>query len=165
MVENEKRTKRLVVVLLSALAASAIFGIRLALADVPSVLSIEPWTSGTDTILNITVTHSSPTGSHYVNKVEVDANGTIHDINLTPQSTVPFTVQYDMGELADEVPVKARAHCNIHGWSNWSSPVVVPEFSFVQLFPILAVVSIVVLLFRKGVIKNGVFKSKCSGHR
>ncbi len=162
MVENGKRTKRLVLVLLLALVATAIFQIRVALADVPSVVSIEPWTSETDTILNITVTHSSPTSSHYVNKVEVDVNGTINDIDLTPQSTVTFTVQYDLGELAVEVPVQARAYCTIHGWSNWSSPVVVPEFSFVQLLPILAGVSIAVLLLRRVVVKNGTFQSKRS---
>jgi len=162
MVENGKRTKRLVIVLLLTLAASTLFHIRLALADVPSVVGIEPWTSETDTVLNITVTHSSPTSSHYVNKVEADVNGTIYDIDLTPQSTVTFIVQYDMGELIAEVPVQARAYCNLHGWSSWSSPVVVPEFAVVLLVPILAVVSIVVLLFRRVVMKNGTFQSKRS---
>jgi len=165
MVENGKRTARLVTVLLLTLAATALFQIRLALADVPSVLSIEAWTSETDTVLNITVTHSSPTSSHYVNKVEVDANGTIHDIDLTPQSTVMFVVQYDMGELTVEVSVQARAPCNLHGWSDWSSPVMVPEFSFVHVLPILAVVSIAVLLFRRVVMKNGTFQSKRFVHR
>ncbi|MDH5783822.1 MAG: hypothetical protein OEZ35_09235, partial [Candidatus Bathyarchaeota archaeon] len=113
MVENGKRTARLVIVSLLTLAASTLFHIRLALADVPSVVSIEAWTSETDTVLNITVTHSSPTSSHYVNKVEVDANGTIYDIDLTPQSTVTFIVQYDMGELAVDVSVQVRAHCNL----------------------------------------------------
>ena len=165
MVENGKRTARLVIVSLLTLAASTLFHIRLALADVPSVVSIEAWTSETDTVLNITVTHSSPTSSHYVNKVEVDANGTIYDIDLTPQSTVTFIVQYDMGELAVDVSVQVRAHCNLHGWSDWSSPVVVPEFSFVHVLPIFAVASIAVLLFRRVVMKNGTFQSKRSAHR
>ncbi len=157
MIENGKRAKRLLMVLFLALAATAVFPIRLALADVPSVLSIEPWKDGPDTVLNITVRHSSPTSSHYVNKVEVDVNGTIHDIDLTPQSTVTFTVQYDMGELAAEVPVQARAYCTVHGWSSWSSPVVVPEFAFIQLLPIFAVVAIAVMLLRRVVMKNGPF--------
>jgi len=165
MIENGKRTARLVTLLLLTLAATALFHIRLVLADVPSVVSIEAWTSETDTVLNITATHSSPTSSHYVNKVEVDANGTIHDIDLAPQSTVTFIVQYGMGELTAEVSVQARAHCNLHGWSDWSSPVVVPEFSFVHVLPILAVASIAVLLFRKVVMKNGPFQSKRSAHR
>ncbi|MDH5461554.1 MAG: hypothetical protein OEZ29_03490 [Candidatus Bathyarchaeota archaeon] len=165
MVENGRRTARLVTVLLLTLAATALFHIHPALADVPSVLSIEAWTSETDTVLNITVTHSSPTSSHYVNTVEVDVNGTIYDIDLAPQSTVTFIVQYDMGELIAEVSVQARAHCNLHGWSDWSSPVVVPEFSFVHVLPVLAVVSIAVLLFREVVMKNGTFQSKRSAHR
>lgn len=46
--------KSLVVMLFLAFAAVAVFQIHPVAADVPSVVSIEPWQSGTDTILNIT---------------------------------------------------------------------------------------------------------------
>lgn len=140
-----------------ALTAITGFQIHPVLADVPSVLSIERWTSGTETILNITVRHSSPTNSHYVNKVEVDVDGAVHDIDLAPQSTVTFVVQYNMGELADAPMVRARAHCTIHGWSSWSNSEQVSDSSSIPLLPILAIVSvlaivsIVILLLRSKV--------------
>lgn len=74
------------------------FQIQPVLADVLSVLGIEPWTSGTDTVLNITVRHSFPTSSHYVNKVEVETDENVIGVDLTPQSTVTFVVQYNMGK-------------------------------------------------------------------
>jgi len=154
MGKNRKTKMSLFIMLFLASTAIAGFQVHIVLADVPSVLSIEPWTSGTDTILNITVRHSSPTSSHYVNKVEVDVDGDVHDIDLTPQSTVTFVVQYNMGELADSPTVRARAHCTIHGWSSWSNSDQVPDSSLIPLLPILAIVSvlaivaIVVLLLR-----------------
>ena len=154
--KNGKRKKSLVIGLLLALSAIICFQINPVLADVPSVLSIEPWTSGTDTmwarahdtILNITVSHASPTSSHYVDKVEVDIDGNVHDVNLTPQSTVTFVVQYNMGEVTDTPTVQARAFYTVHGWSGWSEAVVVPEFTFIHLLLILSVMSIAVLLLR-----------------
>lgn len=125
------------------------FQIQPVLADVPSVLGIEPWTSGTDTVLNITVRHSFPTSSHYVNKVEVETDENVIGVDLTPQSTVTFVVQYNMGEVADTPTVEARAHCNLHGLSSWSEPIVVPEFSIIALLLILITVSIAVIFLRK----------------
>jgi desulfoferrodoxin (superoxide reductase-like protein) len=90
------------------------------LADVPDVLNVEPWTNGTETVLNITVRHSAPTSSHYINIVQVDVDGAVDDINLVSQSTNPFVIQYNMGEVAGEPSVRARAHCTLHGWGSWS---------------------------------------------
>lgn len=131
-----------------ALTMIAGFQIKLALADIPTVENVEPWTSGSDTILNITVRHALPLTSHYVDKVEVDIDGTIHDVALTPQSTVTFVEPYNMGEVTDTPTVQVRAHCNLHGWSGWSDPLAVPEFSTVSLLLILAIVSIAALLLR-----------------
>ncbi len=120
-----------------------------AYADVPDVLSTEPWTSGTVTFLNITVRHASPTSSHYVNRVEIDVDGTVKNVELTPPQVAPaFVLQYDMGEVTAMPTVQARAHCNIHGWSGWSDPIVVPEFSIVLLPIVLAVVSIAISLLK-----------------
>lgn len=124
------------------------FQINLVLADIPTVKSIEPWTSETDTILNITVRHALPLPSHYVDKVEVEIDGTVIAVPLTPQSTVTFVEPYNMGEVTDTPTVQARAHCNLHGWSDWSESLEVPEFLTISLLLILAIVSIAVLLFR-----------------
>lgn len=78
--------------LLFTLVSTVIFRVHPVWADVPSVKNIEVWMSETDTILSITIRHASPTSSHYVDKVEVDVNGTIQTIDLPPlpQSTVTF---------------------------------------------------------------------------
>ncbi len=126
--------------------------IPIVFAGVPDVLSVEGWASGTDTILNITVSHSpfTPT-THYVNKVEVDVDGTVHDIPLTSQSTVTFVVQYNMSEVTGTPTVQTRAFCIIDGWSSWSEPLVVPEFSWIHVLLILIVVPIAILLLRSKV--------------
>jgi len=154
MGKNRAGKKSLFLILFLALMAITGSQIHVVFADVPSVLIIEPWTSGTDTILNITVRHSSSTSSHYVNKVEVDVDGTVHDIDLIPQSTVNFVVQFNMGELTEEPTVRARAVCTIHGWSSWSNSVQVPEFSLIQPILILAIVSIAVLFLKPKVYRS-----------
>jgi len=70
--------------LLFALVSTVIFRVHPVWADVPIVKNIEVWMSETDTTLNITTRHASPTSSHYVDKVEVDENGTIQTIDLPP---------------------------------------------------------------------------------
>lgn len=109
-----------------------------AYADVPAVLTIEPWGSGTDTILNITVRHIFGF-EHYVDLVEVDVDGIIQSMPIAPpQSALVFVVQYHMGEVAGTPTVSARANCNLHSWSPWSEPISVPEFSPLLLLVALA---------------------------
>lgn len=151
LIGKKKTRKSLFLILFFALVAIPGLNIPIAFAGVPSVLSVEGWASGTDTILNITVSHSPFTSSHYVNKVEVDVDGTVDEINLPSQSTVTFVVQYNMGEVTGTPTVQTRAFCNIDGWSSWSEPVVVPEFSWMHVLLILIVVPIAILFLRSKV--------------
>lgn len=148
MGRNRREKKSLFIMLFLALTMITGFRINSVLADVPTVESIEPWTSETDNILNITVRHSSPTSSHYVDKVEIDIDGAVNNVDLTPQSKVTFVVQYNMGEVVDTPTVQARSHCTLHGWSGWSESVEIPEFSTVHLLLVLAIVTITVLFLR-----------------
>ncbi len=152
MNKNRIGKKSLFIMLFLATIIITGFQINPVLADVPTVENIEPWTSGTDTILNITIRHNNPTTSHWVDKVEVDIDGLVQNINLpsTPLQSAPtFVMQFNMGELTTTPTVKSRAHCNLHGWSfSWSDPVEVPEFSPIHLLLVLAAVSTVVLLLR-----------------
>ena len=148
MSKKRRGKKSLFIMLFLALTVITGFQTNTVLADVPTVLSMEPWVSETDTILNITVRHASPTSSHYVDKVEVDVDGAVNDIDLTPQSTATFVVQFNMGEVAGTTIVQARAHCTFHGWSGWSESLEIPEFLPIHLLLILAVVSIAVFLLR-----------------
>jgi len=115
-------------------------------ADVPSILSVEPWTSGTETILNITVRHLGPTSNHYINTVQVEIDGVVNDLNLDPQTTDPFTVQYNMGELNSEPSIRVRAHCIVHGYGSWSTPETIPEFGSISLILIFVVLSVLTIL-------------------
>ncbi|MEM2102931.1 MAG: hypothetical protein QXM22_05400 [Candidatus Bathyarchaeia archaeon] len=144
---------RKVILLILGFVMIAAFQVGPVFADVPNVLSIVPWTSGTDTILNITVRHASPTSVHFVNRVEVEVNGTVQTINLSwpPVQTNPFIVQHNLGQIVGIVNVRARPNCNVHGNggdTNWFGPVEVPEFLAVQLLAVLAVISALLLFLR-----------------
>jgi len=98
-----------------------------AFANVPVVNSIKPWTRASDNhvVLNITITHLDYTTGHYVNWAEVDIDGTIDTVNLSPPQPLnqPFVVEYDMVVVSSKPSVRARANCNIHGPSGWSTSV------------------------------------------
>jgi hypothetical protein len=155
MKNNREKKVSLVLMLFLAFASIAAFQISHVLADIPHNISIQPWTSGTHTILNITITHGggAPTSSHYVNTVQVNVSGVVDDITLTPQSTVTFVVQYDMGEITGTPTVQARADCTLHGWSGWTNPQSVPEFPLIALFPVFAVLMAAVLLLHSKLLK------------
>lgn len=126
-------------------------------ANVPSIVNLTPWTSGTHKTLNITITHSSPTPSHYITIVQLDyLNGTTKDLNQpTFQSTTTFVVQCDMGEVDGTFSVRARAFCNQHGWSSWSNSVVVPEYPSFMLILVFAFATLLaVVKFRTAVQNN-----------
>ena len=156
MKNNREKKVSLVLMLFLAFASIAAFQISHVLADIPHNISIQPWTSGTRTILNITITHGggAPTSSHYVNTVQVNVSGVVDDITLTPQSTVTFVVQYDMGEITGTPTVQVRADCTLHDWSGWTNPQSVPEFPLVVLFPVFAVLTVAVLLLHSKLLKS-----------
>jgi desulfoferrodoxin (superoxide reductase-like protein) len=124
------------------------FQMGLVSADIPDVVSIEPWTNGAETILNITVRHIFG-GGHFVNQVDVDIDGSIQTIPVAPpQPALIFVVQYNMGEVAGTPSVQARARCNLHGWSVWSEPILVPEFSAIPLLLVLCAVTFAALFLK-----------------
>jgi hypothetical protein len=97
-------------------------------ANVPSVLQINNISQGSSGRISVQISHSGPTSSHYVDIVEVDVSGQVKQFSLQPQTSDPFTVELDLGQLQGTANVKVRAHCTLHGWSNWSSQIPVPEF-------------------------------------
>lgn len=86
-------------------------------ADVPTVVELELETRGEDTILMIQVRHSSPSGTHYVEVVEVELDGTVEEIKLESQSSTTFSVEHSVDSNVTDIRV--RAHCTNHGWSQW----------------------------------------------
>jgi desulfoferrodoxin (superoxide reductase-like protein) len=114
-----------------------------AIANVPTVLQIVNISQGSDGKIRLEITHQNPSANHYVDMIEVQVNGvtaesptqSTQQFSQQPQTTDPFTVELDLGTLqgAPRASVKARAHCNIHGWSDWSQTIAVPEFPTVAV--------------------------------
>ena len=118
-------------------------------ADVPEVINVEPLIRDNQTILNITIEHEYPMTDHYVDLVQIDVDGTINDLNLTKQSTTYFTVEYNLGEISDDLTVRVRANCTYHGWSDWSSVQTIPEFPSWITLPLLVIGTLTLVVARK----------------
>ena len=103
-----------VLLLLSFLAPSTVTR-----ANVPTVLSLEVVERGDDEVLVIEVSHSSPSSVHYIDSVVVEAGDQVYTIDDPGgQSTTVFTVEHILESPGEAVRV--RAHCNTHGWSQWT---------------------------------------------
>ena len=119
-----------------------------AVANVPTVLQIVNISQGSDGKIRLEITHQGPSPNHYVDMVEVQVNGATQQFTLQPQTTDPFTVELDLGTLQGTPEVQARAHCNIHGWSDWSQTIAVPEFPTVAI--VASTLLVAMLVFRAG---------------
>ena len=73
----------------------------------------------------------------------------VQSFNLQAQNSNPFTVELDLGQIQGTPNVKVRAHCNMHGWSDWSSEVQVPEFSEVGVTVLAALAAALLITRRK----------------
>jgi desulfoferrodoxin (superoxide reductase-like protein) len=88
-------------------------------ANVPTVVSLEEARRGDDDVLIIEVSHSSPSSSHYIDSVEVEIGEEVFTIeDLGEQSGTVFTVEHVVE--SSDTDIRARAHCNLHGWSQWT---------------------------------------------
>jgi len=88
-------------------------------ANVPTVLSLEELRRGDDDVLIIEVSHGSPSSSHYIDSIEVEVDGEAFTIeDLGEQSGTVFTVEHILESSG--TGIRVRAHCNLHGWSQWT---------------------------------------------
>ena len=119
---------------------------------------VESYTSGTDTILNVTVTHISPSMPDRYNPLdfvdhlepEIDWAFPYILVDTTQYEVQHFSVQYNMGELTVPSTVRVRA-MRLQGPGEWSEYVTIPaipEFSLIHLAPILMITSIAILLIK-----------------
>jgi hypothetical protein len=150
------KKKSLVIGLLLVMSAIFCFNINPVSAQEGSIDSIEKYMSGTDTILNITVTHQAPgfpAGTsnplNFIDHLEIEIDGAFPYVmvNTADYQVTHFSVQYNMGEVAGSPTVRVRA-VSLQTEYDWYGPVNVPEFSLIQLAPILLVASIAILLIK-----------------
>ena len=145
------RERRHLGVLLFALVSVVVLGnvVKIAVADVPDVLQVEDISQGSTGRIRLQVRHLNPSGTHYVDTIEVDIDGQIKKFTLQAQSTNPFTVESDLGQFQGRPNVKARAHCTLHGWGPWSNQIQIPEFAEVGTTLLLAMAASL-LIARRG---------------
>jgi desulfoferrodoxin (superoxide reductase-like protein) len=139
-------------ILLLGAMASMSFQVLTVEALIPSVVSVVSYDVGSVTWLNITINHTPPPSigsGHYVSLVQVEVNGTVQDLGQTPQSTETFSVQYSLGSNTDSYSVRARAYCNLHGFSSWSSLSMVPEYSLPAVVLFIALVTVAAVFAKR----------------
>jgi desulfoferrodoxin (superoxide reductase-like protein) len=145
---NRKVLFLIAVPLLLGIAVSVSVQVPTVEALVPSIESVSFHDEGSTTMLDITVSHvGSPTAigsGHYVSNIQLEINGTVIDLPQSPQSTETFTVQYSLGSNTDTYTVRARALCNLHGYSAQSGIVTVPESISIVLFIALTTFTVAV---------------------
>ena len=153
--------KSLVIGLLLVLSTIIWLNINPVSAQQLNIDSVDPYTSGTDTILNITITHVAPDASpgvfnplNFVDTIEIDMDGdlqTLGDVQMVSVAdasygVTTFSIQYNMGEVTGTPTVYVRAN-NLQMNGEWF-PYVIPEFSLFLLVPFFIVGSIAVLLIK-----------------
>jgi len=103
-------------------------------ANTPVILGISTVQVDGKVSLEIEINHLNPSiggysADHYVDLIEVEVDGTPHQIQVAqPPTAETFKVTYYIGELTGYPTIRVRAHCTIHGWSEWSQPQVIPEY-------------------------------------
>jgi len=103
-------------------------------ANVPLILDVSTVEAGGQVSLEIQIKHLNPSiggysADHYVDLIDVEIDGTPYQIQVVqPPTAETFKVTYYIGELTGYPTIRVRAHCTLHGWSEWSQPQVIPEY-------------------------------------
>lgn len=122
--------------------------VKPAFANIPSVENTVVWKAGSETMLNVTVSHSTETAFHHVDWIEVNIDGDLRHFSqdvhtLDAQST--FTVTLNLGVIAGTPSATVQADCNLHGQSSVHT-ITVPEFGLQVLLLILVTSALVIVL-------------------
>ena len=144
--------------LFSLLVSSILLGLNVAkpvLADVPAVINVIPWKSGSDVMLNVTIYHDADAevSGHYIDNIKVNIGGSIQDFAQSGPHTYYDTIKHYFNVTIGPVTgitgtptATVSAHCNLHGdsTSNWTGQI--PEFSMPFLLSALILATPIVFL-------------------
>lgn len=117
-------------------------------AIVANIQDVNFWINEDNTILNITFFHTPVNAFHYADRVEVDIDGIISSYSIS-QSSTTYTAMIDLAVINGEPIASTRIHCTVDGWSSWSNPQNIPEFSSWMIFPLFLIISILFINLRK----------------
>ena len=84
-------------------------------ANVPSLLSVTRRTESGSLIVDVRVSHSEPSVTHYISVINLDVDGTTRSFADLPKATqVEATYSLNLGSASPKV-ITAQAACIIHG--------------------------------------------------
>ena len=87
--------------------------------NVPTILTVIRRTEGSNTLVDVRVSHTDPTTSHYISQISLDLDGAIKSFTDLPKATtVEATYTLNLG-TNNLKTIKAQAVCIIHGPSSW----------------------------------------------
>lgn len=87
-------------------------------ANIPTVLSITRRTEGSNTIIDVKVSHTSPSTTHFISLISLDLDGTQKTFtDLTKSTTNEAIFSLNIGSTNPKT-IKSQATCNIHGPSS-----------------------------------------------
>ena len=114
----------LTILFLAALLLSST-NLNTVIADVPTVtgkhVQFKASPEG-EAVAHFTVRHANPTPNHIIDKIQVDVDGALSEFSPTPAEQVAGTLDYSYPIQASSGSViRARSHCNVHGWSSWTT--------------------------------------------
>ena len=87
-------------------------------ANIPTVLSVTRRTEGSNTIIDVKVSNTLPSATHYISLISLDLDGTQKTFtDLTKATTNEATYSLNIGS-ANPKTIKAQATCVVHGPSS-----------------------------------------------
>jgi desulfoferrodoxin (superoxide reductase-like protein) len=88
-------------------------------ANIPTVLSITRRSDGSDTVIDVKVSNTFPSSTHYIESITLDLDGTLKTFtDLTKATANEATYSLNIGAVNPKT-IKAQATCNVHGPSSW----------------------------------------------
>ena len=84
-------------------------------ANVPSVINITRRNEGSNTIIDVKISHADPSSTHYIAQINLDLDGIVKAFtDLTHSTTTEATYSLNIGSATPKT-IKAQAVCIIHG--------------------------------------------------
>ena len=101
-------------------------GPRAAYGDVPTVIErFIQFGAPPESMVyaHFTVRHLNPSQSHYIDRIQVEIDGVVHEFTPIPWESqmgkpeIDYTFQV---EAAQGSVIRTRSRCNLHDWSSWT---------------------------------------------
>lgn len=155
MLARGKVEKLVILALLSSWATVLVSPVS---AGFPVVSNVVVLSVGSNTVLNVTVSHTPQTQVHYLDRIEVDVSGDNRIFPVASRLETTFVVQCDLGIVPTPTDATIRAHCIVDGYSlSQYGPILVSEFSS-MLLPFFVVATLLAVMVARASRKRASLK-------